>query len=108
MADGYLVDLVAMETAVEGVQQALDAVVTTPVRELRVTASVVGHEGLADALGGFLDRWDGGLRYLTGDAEEVVARLRGTAATYRAVEDRNVTAIEAILQGEGPDPGAVG
>jgi hypothetical protein len=109
MSDGYFVDLSAMHAAIEGIQQTLDAVSVSAVKDIDPPPDSFGHEGLGDAVAEFCERWDLGVGHLAGDAAEVGDRLRVTAATYEQADALSMQAIApsgTSVQGSGADPAA--
>jgi hypothetical protein len=59
MADGYQVDLAALQAAADGITRAVGQVDAHPVASLATGGGSLGHERLAAALGGFCERWPG-------------------------------------------------
>jgi hypothetical protein len=109
MSYGYYVDLSAMHSTIEGIQQTLDALSVSAVRDIDPPTEAFGHEGLGDAVAEFCERWDIGVGHLAGDAAEVGDRLRVTAATYEQADDLSLRAIApsgTAVQGGGVDPAA--
>ena len=108
MATGFSVDLNALEQAASGVEGLLDEFGQSTVTSIALSSSEVGHDGLANALSGFLDRWQYGVTNLVNDGKEVSSRLTANVNAYRAAEDDTRTRIENIngeLEGSGTDPG---
>lgn len=108
MATGFSVDLNALEEAASGVDGVLDEFSQLAVTDITLSATVVGHDGLANALSGFVGRWQYGVTNLVNDGKEVSSRLTANVNAYRAAEDNTRMRIQDIngeLESSGTDPG---
>jgi hypothetical protein len=108
MAGGFRVDLSALEQAAAGVNGTLEEVSQRSVGEIPHDASAIGHQGLADTLSDFLDRWQRGVDNLATDGQQIASRLTANVNAYRKVEQDlhdHITRINGELQGGGADPG---
>lgn len=97
--DGFSVDVSALRTAAEGIRGSVE-VVGSPIATIGADA---GHDGLARALDGFLDRWQRGVESLTDDGRALSDHLDADERAYRAVEAR---AVDGVVRSTGPDPAA--
>ena len=61
MSDGFSVYLDALRRAAEGVTDTLDAMATRKVSDIDAAKSGFGHDGLADTVSDFCDRWNIGV-----------------------------------------------
>jgi hypothetical protein len=108
VATGFSVDLNALEEAASGVDGVLDEFSHLAVTDIMLSAAVVGHDGLANALSGFTSRWQYGVTNLVNDGKEVSSRLTANVNAYRTAEDNTRMRIQNIngeLEGSGTDPG---
>lgn len=80
------VDLDALINAAVGVQTLMDELAEQDINDVDPDPIVVGHDGLADTLRDFCDRWDHGVFYLTKDGEELAKRLNETADEYLRID----------------------
>lgn len=100
VADGFQVDLTALDQAARGVDGVLRQVAG---RDLGTVDDVdLGHVRLATAVSGFCDRWAVGVGHLADDVRQISARLDACVAAYHGVD----AAVHDRLSGAGPDPGA--
>lgn len=104
MADGFKVNLYALERAAAGVDGTLDEVNKQKVTDIPHDPSVIGHEDLASTVSDFLDRWQRGVDNLAQDGQQIADRLTANTNAYVAVEQRVAGQFDGILQG-GNDPG---
>ncbi len=108
MANGFSVDLSALERASAGVNGTLDQVDQLAVSAISHSPAAFGHPGLASTVAGFLDRWQRGVQNLAQDGHAIAARLTQNVAAYRTSEHSNAGDIGQIngeLSGAGADPG---
>lgn len=105
MANGFQVDLYALEQAASGVNGTLDMVGQQRVSDIAHDSTAIGHDGLAGTLSDFLDRWQRGVDNLAKDGREIAARLTANVNAYREAETNAVNQTTAILKGMGADPG---
>lgn len=108
MADGFHVDLGALEEAASGVNGTLDEASQRRVSDIPHSSSAAGNSDLAGSVSNFLDRWQRGVDNLVSDGREIATRLKENADVYRAVEQHTCDQIKLIhgqLTGNGPDPG---
>jgi hypothetical protein len=108
MANGFRVDLSALEQASTGVNGTLDQVDQLAVSAISHSPAAFGLPGLASTVVGFLDRWQRGVQNLAQDGHAIAARLTQNVAAYRAAEHSSAGDIGQIngeLSGAGADPG---
>jgi hypothetical protein len=108
MANGFEVDLEALEKAASGVNGTLDEMYAQKVSDIPHDRSAIGHEELADTLSDFLSRWQRGVDNLSKDGEEIAARLTANVQAYRKTETdlhNHLRRVNGELQGTGEDPG---
>lgn len=108
MATGFSVDLNALEQAASGVSSLLTEFEGCAVTDIALTDTQVGHGGLANALSGFLNRWQYGVKSLASDGSEVSSRLTANVNAYRAAENdihAHIQTINGELEGSDTDPG---
>lgn len=86
---GYGVDLDAVRGAAGGIRRTVDQVRAQRVEDLEVSGGDVGHEALAEAVGGFCGRWQHGVGVLVEDGEEIARQLGAAVDTYAAAEQGN-------------------
>jgi hypothetical protein len=107
MADGFRVDLGALDDASSGITDTLAKLQFKKVSDLDHKKEDMGHGGLADALGEFCDRWEIGVENLGKDAAQVSDRLNASVKAYRQVEGQLVGHLTGTLSRDsGGDPGA--
>jgi hypothetical protein len=100
VADGFRVDLAALRDAADGVRRTVEQVA---VASSAPVGSAAGHDALAEALDGFLDRWRRGVQGLVEDGAAIADRLDGDARAYGAVDDAGRA---GLLSGPDRDPAA--
>ncbi|MGI8312906.1 hypothetical protein [Saccharopolyspora hattusasensis] len=86
MEGQFGVDLDALVSAAVGVQTLMDELAKQDINDVDPDPIVVGHDGLADTLRDFCDRWDHGVFYLIKDGEELAKRLDETAGEYLRID----------------------
>jgi hypothetical protein len=105
MAEGFLVDLGALDAAATGIVDTMDQMATRRVEELQL-AGDVGHRGLADMVGQFCRRWNIGVTNLEADVDSVVSRLVECVSAYRQTDEAVQAGFAGVIQREtGDDPG---
>lgn len=105
MADGFRVDLYALERAAAGVNGTLNEVNTERVSDIPHDSSAIGNDDLASALSDFLNRWQRGVDNLAKDGQEISTRLTANVNAYTRVEQGLTDRFHGILQRSGADPG---
>ncbi len=106
MANGFLVDLGALERAAAGVDVTLDEMSEQRVSAIPLGETAVGHENLTATLADFCSRWQLGVGNIVKDGREIAARLTVSVALYRKAEQNIIDTIShGVLTGPGPDPG---
>lgn len=105
MAEGFKVDLYALERASAGVSGTLDEVNKQNVTNIPHDSSAIGHDNLASTLSDFLDRWQRGVNNLAQDGQQIADRLTANTNGYVAAEQHIAGQFNGILQGSGADPG---
>jgi hypothetical protein len=107
MADGFRVDLTALEQAAAGVNTVLGQLKATKVADLGGASADYGHAGLADTVADFCDRWELGVEHLATDGQQVASRLSLSVLAYRRAEQASKQRVDQIVQSAtGPDPAA--
>jgi hypothetical protein len=106
MADGFSVDLGALQSAAEGVTDTLNAMATKRVKDVDADKSAFGHDKLGGTVGDFCERWDIGVSHLIKDGQEFAGRLVDCANAYTHLERTSQAKFDAILRSTGPDPAA--
>jgi hypothetical protein len=105
MAEGFRVDLEALQQAADGVNGTLDQLSEHKVSD--IDRSAFGHDHLGDTVADFGDRWQRGVENLAKDGREIAGRLTDSVRTYRKVEEGLHDHLQGILQRfTGPDPAA--
>jgi hypothetical protein len=107
MADGFSVDLGALENAASGVDDTLRDLTKASVDSLDGNASDYGHDHLAGTVKDFCDRWEIGVEHLAADAREIVQRLKQSVHDYLAVDKAAKGRMDGVFKSTaGPDPAA--
>lgn len=107
MAEGFSVDLGALQNAAEGVMDTLNAMATKKVKDIDAPSEAFGHDKLGGTVSDFCERWDIGVGHLAKDANEVAERLVASVNAYAHFERTAQQHFEQILQSStGPDPAA--
>jgi NAD(P)H-dependent FMN reductase len=104
MANGYQVDLAALQAAADGITRTVGQVDAHPVVSLAVGGGSLGHARLAAALGGFCERWQAGVATLVADGRAAEAHLTQAAAAYERVDAAARDGFGGTLRQPGPDP----
>ncbi len=86
---GYGVDLDGLRGAAGGIRRTVDQMRAQRVEDLDPSGGDVGHEALAEAVGGFCERWQHGVGVLVEDGEEIGRQLGAAVEVYAATEDVN-------------------
>jgi hypothetical protein len=108
MADGFMVDMGALERAASGVDGTLDEAARQTVSDIPHDEAAFGHELLASTVSDFCSRWQKGVDNLTKDGREIAARLTANVRLYRKAEqDIKNSITNGILVGHGSDPGEI-
>jgi hypothetical protein len=105
MADGYEVDLYALERASAGVDGVLQDVSRKQPKDIPHQESAIGHQHLASTLADFLSRWQRGVDSLAKDGGEIAGRLIANVNAYEKAEQAIGGQFAGILRGTGADPG---
>ncbi|MFB8240505.1 hypothetical protein ACFC58_28585 [Kitasatospora purpeofusca] len=106
MADGFKVDLGALESAASGITETLAKLQFKKVSDLDPRKEDIGHAHLADVLEKFCTRWELGVENLAKDARTVSQRLNLSVKAYREVDGRIVGHLSGTLgRDSGGDPG---
>jgi hypothetical protein len=107
MAEGFSIDLGALEDAAAGVSATLDELKAAQVDSLDGKASDYGHDDLADTVKDFCDRWEIGIEHLAKDGREITQRLTQSVQDYVAVDKAAKGRLDGVFQrSTGPDPAA--
>jgi hypothetical protein len=106
MADGFRVDLGALEDAAEGVNATLYDLQSKKVSDIGGTQGDYGHEHLGETIADFCDRWELGVEHLAKDAQEIANRLSRSVQAYLHVDTALKGHMDGMLQrSSGEDPG---
>jgi hypothetical protein len=107
MADGFSVDLPALESASAGINMTLEELSVAKIDTLDGDRAAYGDDGLAGAVVDFCDRWEIGVEHLAVDGQEVADRLNQCVKAYRQVDAAAHDRLHGVVQrGSGPDPAA--
>ncbi|MFE2724893.1 hypothetical protein [Kitasatospora sp. NPDC059327] len=107
MADGFKVDLGALDDAASGITDTLAKLRFKKVSDLDPKKEDFGHGHLADVVEKFCTRWELGVENLAKDAQSVTARLNASVKAYREVDGHVVGHLNGTLSRDGgEDPGA--
>ena len=109
MADGFRVDLAALQQASQGVGGVVDEVAAQGVGDIPHGSDAIGHAGLAGTFSDFLSRWARGVDNLASDGREIASRLTANVNAYTEAEQNvhsHITTVGSELEGTGTDPGA--
>ena len=107
MADGFRVDLAALEDAAAGINMTLEDLGSARVDSIDGRSADYGHDDLANTIADFCDRWEIGVEHLATDGQEVAQRLSQSVQDYRKVDTGVKDRMNGILQrSTGPDPAA--
>ena len=120
--EAFGVDLGALEKAETGVQDAIaeldemasgdgiggwiagSAVAEQGGGLQSLDASVVGHEGLAEALSTFTERWNYAVRQMVDEGRAAAEALRDTRAFYQKMDDQAIDLLQRGLHSFLGDP----
>lgn len=106
MADGFSVDLGALDSASSGITDTLAKLQFKKVSDLDPKKDDIGNGHLADCLEDFCSRWELGVENLAKDAQTVSSRLNKSVAAYRQVDGQIVGHLSGTLSRKsGGDPG---
>jgi hypothetical protein len=107
MADGFRVDLPALESASAGINMTLEELGVAKIDSLDGDRAAYGDDDLAAAVVDFCDRWEIGVEHLALDGQEVADRLNQCVKAYRQVDAAAQDRLHGVVQrSTGPDPAA--
>ncbi|MEU4239332.1 hypothetical protein [Actinoplanes sp. NPDC026619] len=107
MAEGFRVDLGALEDAATGINKTLNDLKAKRIDDLDGRAADYGHGKLADTVADFCDRWELGVEHLATDGQEIVGRLNHSVQAYLKVDQAAKGRMDGIFhQQTGADPAA--
>jgi hypothetical protein len=107
MADGFSVDLGALESAASGVDDTLTDLRKVPIDSPGGKTLDYGHDHLAGTVKDFCDRWEIGVEHLGADGREVVQRLKQSVQDYLAADKAAKGRMDGIFASRTePDPAA--
>jgi hypothetical protein len=98
MADGFSVDLDALENAGRGVAGLVTELSEHKITDLRCDSSRVGHDRLAGTLSSFCERWQIGVANLSKDGDSLVANLTSSAQSYRDTDGQLAAAFAKVTR----------
>jgi hypothetical protein len=114
MADGFAVDRAALAQTAQGISDTISTLdplgieetagVGRGFSELALSGLQAGDAKLAQAFGGFCDRWSWGVRALMQDGSQFARRLGLAAGTYGMVEEQLTSAAKDALDAVAGDP----
>ena len=106
MADGFSVDVGALENAAEGVGSTLAQLKAHAVAELAGASGDYGDADLAATVADFCGRWERGVENLATDGQQVVTRLAQSVQAYLHVDGAAAEHLGGLLtRSAGDDPG---
>ncbi|MEV6971899.1 hypothetical protein [Kitasatospora sp. NPDC093806] len=107
MAEGFKVDLAALEKAASGITGTLTKLRFRKVSDLDPRKEEIGHGHLADVLENFCTRWEIGVENLAKDAAQVSQRLNASVKAYREIDGQLVGQLGGTLaSSDARDPAA--
>ena len=107
MADGFSVDLGALEDAASGIDDTLNDLKKSRVDSIGGSTGDYGHDHLASTVKDFCDRWEIGVEHLATDGREIVDRLKQCVQDYVAADKGARGRLDGVFkQATGPDPAA--
>ena len=107
MADGFRVDLGALEDAAIGINTTLNDLKAKRIDDLDGRKADYGHDKLAETIADFCDRWELGVEHLATDGQEVASRLSHSVQAYLKVDQAAKGRMDGIFQRPtGADPAA--
>jgi hypothetical protein len=109
VAEGFRVDLGALEQASAGVNDTMTQLHNKKVSDIDCDKSAFGHDDLAGTVSDFCDRWEIGVEHLSKDALAIAGQLNSCVRTYLGVDKNLKGHMDGILQRTtGADPAAGG
>lgn len=107
VADGFRVNLGALEQASAGINDTLTQLSERKVNDVDCARSAFGHDDLADTVSDFCDRWEIGVQHLGKDAKQIQGGLDSCVRAYVGTDSKLKGHMDGILQRTGgPDPAA--
>jgi hypothetical protein len=107
MADGFSVDLPALESASAGINMTLEELSVARIDSLDGDRGAYGDDDLAGAVVDFCDRWEIGVEHLALDGQEVADRLNQCVKAYRQVDAAAHDRLHGLVRRSSrPDPAA--
>lgn len=94
--DGFSVYAGALIDAASGVTDLMAELDAHSVSDLECDKSAIGHDGLADTLADFCNRWQYGVKNLTADGKDLATRLGQSAEDYINNEKAAVDALRRV------------
>jgi hypothetical protein len=114
MADGFTVDIDALQETAQGINGVIGALGDLGMSEnaevgrgfagLSLNGLQVGHPQLQSALAGFFGRWQWGVRTLVQDGNEFAQRLGLAAGAYHDAEQTVTAAAKDVVDAVAGDP----
>lgn len=106
MADGFRVNLTALNEAADGVAGTVEVFSKQPVSDIPYDSSAVGsHHEVGDSISGFLSGWQYGVQSLVSDSLGLAGGLVKSATAYDKADNGAAHGASGIFEGTGPDPG---
>jgi hypothetical protein len=107
MADGFSVELPALEGASAGITMTLEELGVARIDSLDGDRGAYGDDHLAGAVADFCERWQIGVEHLAVDGQEVADRLNHCVQAYRQVDASARDRLHGVVQrSSGRDPAA--
>jgi hypothetical protein len=107
MADGFQVDLGALEDAAAGINTTLNQLRSAKVDQLDGDKAMYGHDQLAETIADFCDRWEIGVEHLATDGQQVALRLSQCVQAYLQSDRAAKGRMDGIYGlPDSPDPAA--
>jgi len=114
MADGFTVDIDALDETAQGIKGVIDDLGKLGISEeaevgrgftgLSLNGLQVGYSPLQSALGGFFGRWQWGVRTLVQDGNEIAQRLGLAVGAYHDAEQTVIGAAKDVVNAAVGDP----
>jgi hypothetical protein len=95
---GFEVDLFALRQVGRGMSDTVSGFGGHRVRDGMPSAEALAHDGLADALEEFAERWERGIEVLRADGEQFGTRIADTADAYEQADEQAAGLFAAILR----------
>ena len=106
MAEGFSVDLGALENAASGVNSTLYELQKKKVKDIDADEGDYGEGDLGGTVSDFCERWELGVENLAKDGQEIADRLSKSVQQYLLIDKNLKGYMDGTLQRTtGADPG---